>query len=331
MVSDSELIDRLREFLRTSDLNTTTTAIVRRKLEEEFQVDLSDRKAFIRTQVDLFLQAQIEKPVEEEEEEAEGDEEEPKLKSQANDDFSEFESAEQEEDDSGDEVSSNGKGKKKRGSSSKNKDVKKRGAGGGFAKVSNLSPELQKVVGVPEMARTEVVKKLWAYIKENNLQDPDNKKNIRCDESLRSLFRVDTINMFQMNKALSKHIWPLDQDHAVPVVSTPRVRKRKKDKHEDADDAQPKEKRHSGFLAPLRISEAMVKFIGTGETILPRSAVVKRIWDYIKVNNLQDPSDKKTVICDDKLKELFEVDSFVGFTVPKLLKTHFIKEMKEEQ
>lgn len=59
MVSDSELIERLRGFLRNSDLNTTTNAIVRRKLEEDFGLDLSNRKAFIREQVDLFLQSQL--------------------------------------------------------------------------------------------------------------------------------------------------------------------------------------------------------------------------------------------------------------------------------
>lgn len=56
----------------------------------------------------------------------------------------------------------------------------------------------------------QVVKKLWAYIRENNLQDPKNRQNILCDESLRAIFRVDCINMFQMNKALTKHIWPLN-------------------------------------------------------------------------------------------------------------------------
>lgn len=49
-------MQRLREFLSTSDLNQTTTAIVRRKLEEDFGIDLSDRKAFIREQVDIYLQ-----------------------------------------------------------------------------------------------------------------------------------------------------------------------------------------------------------------------------------------------------------------------------------
>lgn len=56
------------------------------------------------------------------------------------------------------------------------------------------------------------MKKLWAYIREKDLQDPNNKRNIICDESLRALFRVDSINMFQMNKELSKHIGPLNEE-----------------------------------------------------------------------------------------------------------------------
>lgn len=57
------------------------------------------------------------------------------------------------------------------------------------------------------------MKKIWAYIREKDLQDPKNKRNIRCDESLRGLFRVNSINMFQMNKALTKHIWPLSMEN----------------------------------------------------------------------------------------------------------------------
>ena len=59
----------------------------------------------------------------------------------------------------------------------------------------------------------------------------------------------------------------------------------------EMDEPKRKEKRHkggtSGFLAPLPLSDALVKFLGTGESALPRSDVVKRIWDYIKQNNLQ--------------------------------------------
>lgn len=82
----------------------------------------------------------------------------------------------------------------------------------------------------------------------------------------------------------------------------------------------------SGLLAPLPLSDDLVKFLGTGENTLSRSDVVKRMWDYIKGNNLQDPADKRNVICDEKLKELLKVDSFHGFTVSKLLAPHFIKE-----
>lgn len=59
----------------------------------------------------------------------------------------------------------------------------------------------------------QVVKQLWAHIREKNLQDPSDRRSILCDDTLRGLFGVDRIGMFQMNKALTKHIWPLDSDH----------------------------------------------------------------------------------------------------------------------
>lgn len=56
---------------------------------------------------------------------------------------------------------------------------------------------------------------MWAYIREKNLQDPSNRRNILCDESLHALFGVDSIDMFQMNKALSKHIWSSNSDECM--------------------------------------------------------------------------------------------------------------------
>lgn len=57
----------------------------------------------------------------------------------------------------------------------------------------------------------------------------------------------------------------------------------------DEDEPKKKDKRqgNSGFLAPLKLSDALVKFLGTGESELSRSEVVKRIWNYIKENSLQ--------------------------------------------
>ncbi|KAL5819533.1 hypothetical protein ACOSQ4_023375 [Xanthoceras sorbifolium] len=324
MVSDSELIARLQEFLRNSDLNTTTTAIVRRQLEKDFGVDLSDKKPFIREQVDLFLQSQFENAQEEEEDD---DDQTAKVKSEQTDGSDDDEVEEVEEEGDDDEEASNAKRLGKRGSKKLHNEPKKRG--GGFCKVCSLSPQLQEFVGVPELARTEVVKQIWMYIREKDLQDPSNRRNIICDEKLRALFSVDTINMFQMNKALSKHIWPLDSDDVVPVKSTPKEKPRKQAREEDLEEPTRKEKRQkggkSGFLAPLQLSDALAKFLGTGEGELTRADVIKRMWDYIKENNLQDPSDKRRIICDEKLKELFNVDSFHGFTVTKLLSVHFIK------
>ncbi|KAL3654680.1 hypothetical protein CASFOL_001415 [Castilleja foliolosa] len=205
------------------------------------------------------------------------------------------------------------------------KEVKKRG-GGGFTKLCSLSPELQKFTGVSQLARTEVVKQLWSYIRENNLQDPSNRRNIVCDDTLRNLFAVDTIDMFQMNKALTKHIWPLDSDGA-PANSAPKEKQPKKERDEDGPNKKEKRPRggNSAFLAPLKLSDALVKFLGTGESELPRSDVVKRIWDYIKLKNLQDPADKRQILCDEKLKELFNVDTFHGFSMAKFLTAHLVK------
>ncbi len=75
--------------------------------------------------------------------------------------------------------------------------------------LKNIQPDqvLANVVGNSPMPRTEVVKKLWAYIKKNNLQDPKNKRNIVADEKLKPLFGgKDVVNMFEMTKLISKHM-----------------------------------------------------------------------------------------------------------------------------
>lgn len=76
-----------------------------------------------------------------------------------------------------------------------------------FMKPMNISAELAVIVGKGPMPRSEVVKKLWAYIKKNDLQDPKNKRNINADESLKKVFGgKEVVNMFEMTKLISKHL-----------------------------------------------------------------------------------------------------------------------------
>lgn len=70
-----------------------------------------------------------------------------------------------------------------------------------------LSGELEAVVGKGPMPRGQVVKKLWEYIKKNDLQNPSNKRNIIADDKLKSLFGgKGEVNMFEMTKLVSKHM-----------------------------------------------------------------------------------------------------------------------------
>ena len=80
-------------------------------------------------------------------------------------------------------------------------------ANSAFMKPMNVSAELAAVVGKGPMPRSEVVKKLWVYIKKNNLQDQANKRNINADGSLKAVFGGKAVvNMFEMTKLVSKHL-----------------------------------------------------------------------------------------------------------------------------
>lgn len=68
------------------------------------------------------------------------------------------------------------------------------------------SPALAEVVGKSPLPRTEVVKKVWDYIRKHNLQNPDNKREIVADPKLKAVFGQDKATMFEMNKLLSAHL-----------------------------------------------------------------------------------------------------------------------------
>lgn len=70
-----------------------------------------------------------------------------------------------------------------------------------------LSSDLEAVIGKGPMPRTEVVKKLWVYIKKHNLQNPKNKRNILADDKLKVVFGgKKEVSMFDMTKLVSAHL-----------------------------------------------------------------------------------------------------------------------------
>jgi chromatin remodeling complex protein RSC6 len=80
-------------------------------------------------------------------------------------------------------------------------------ANSAFMKPLKVSEELAAVVGKGPMPRSEVVKKLWAYIKKNGLQDQKNKRNINSDAKLKAVFGgKNVVNMFEMTKLVAKHL-----------------------------------------------------------------------------------------------------------------------------
>ena len=80
-------------------------------------------------------------------------------------------------------------------------------ANSAFMKPMTVSSQLASVVGAGPMPRSEVVKKLWDYIRKNKLQDPTNKRNINADDKLKAVFGgKGVVNMFEMTKLVSKHL-----------------------------------------------------------------------------------------------------------------------------
>lgn len=76
-----------------------------------------------------------------------------------------------------------------------------------FMKPLKVSDELAAIVGNGPMPRPEVVKKLWLYIKKNNLQDAKNRRNINANSDLKKVFGGKaTVDMFEMTKLVSKHL-----------------------------------------------------------------------------------------------------------------------------
>ncbi|KAK7871517.1 hypothetical protein R5R35_010230 [Gryllus longicercus] len=244
-IKKEDLRKEITAILKDADLTTMSAKKVRQQVEEKLDVDLTDRKKEIDDLVMECLQEkqdgkgkdnskkknskdddeEEDEEEEDEEEEEEEEEEKPKPKrgggkkpaKRAKKGSSE-ESDEGSDDDASDEEYSPSKkskggakkgkpaAKKKKGSDSdSDEDWAKPRKSGGYTRAYNLSPELAAVVGQDSMARHEVVRKVWAIIKERNLYDPKNKQFAICDDELMKVFGVKRFRTFGMMKYLKNH------------------------------------------------------------------------------------------------------------------------------
>ncbi|XP_076907858.1 uncharacterized protein LOC143564474 [Bidens hawaiensis] len=188
--------------------------------------------------------------------------------------------------------------------------TKRRGGPGGLNKLCGITPELQVIVGESALSRTDIVKQLWAYIKKNNLQDPGNKRKIICDDALRVVFETDCTDMFKMNKLLAKHIIRLE-----PTKESSQKRSKVNDPEAESQENVPRQ---------VIISDALANCLDIGEKEMSQSEALRLVWEYIKVNNLEDPQNSVMILCDEKLRELFGCESISAMGIPELVIRHHL-------
>ncbi|ETV72494.1 hypothetical protein H257_12602 [Aphanomyces astaci] len=324
----SELAKAIRKILGASDLETMSRKMVRKQLETTFGVSMEEYKSFINEE--------ITKVIEEQEEDDSGDDEEevdappPAKKAK--------------------KASGAAKVKaepKKRAPRKKNEDGS---ATGGFAVEMLLSPELSEVLGITQSSRPQLVKKMWEYIREQGLQDPNDKRTIILNDALKNVFQRDSFTMFSMNKYLKRHVLKPED---LPATGWADIQRDGESSEEDEEKTAEKERKkaaklarkthlketgekpkrappapNSGINAPLTLSEELSDLLG--EVQMSRPQVVKKLWEYIKENNLQNPDNKQEINCDDTLTHLFGEDKVTMFTMNKLLKPHLLGKAKLE-
>ena len=246
-----------------------------------------------------------------------------KMAPPSSDDESNSDSSSSDSSDSSDEEGQEEKKVGTKGRAVKKEAVKKEGKepkkGGGFNKEQAWSEQMTAFLGgTGYMSRPQVTKRLWEYIKAKDLQKPGDRRVILCDTTLQGLFGVESINMFKMAKAVEKHIRHNDRETVADEEedeeedgedsddegdsqnkkrkASPKKKKaaaakkeaagsKKRKKESVNSDGTPKKK--SGF-PPERISPELQQVVG--KATASRNEVVKALWDYIKANNMQDPS-----------------------------------------
>ncbi|KAE9019416.1 hypothetical protein PR003_g14117 [Phytophthora rubi] len=324
-VDGTQLTEAIRLILKDADLEQLSRRMIRKQLETQFSADLSSYKDVINaTILEIIEQQQAN----------EEEEEEPDPSDDDADDEREQQQLQRKK-----AAPKKKPTPKKRKRKADGDDGAAKKTGGGFNAQLSLSPELAQVVGNETMARPQVVKALWAYIREHGLQDPKNKKLILLDDTLRGVFQRDSFTMFSMNKFVKRHVrkpddlppggWSQiprdgvssDEDTEAKAAKKKQPAKKKTKKKTTAEDGDDDGKKKTNpFYTELSVSPELAALIGRDRVARPE--IVKALWAYIHEHNLQDPQDKRTILLDDRMRQVFQRDSFTMFSMNKYIKRH---------
>eukprot|EP01025_Chloroclados_australasicus_P034994 TRINITY_DN3572_c0_g1_i1.p1 TRINITY_DN3572_c0_g1~~TRINITY_DN3572_c0_g1_i1.p1 ORF type:complete len:480 (+),score=80.56 TRINITY_DN3572_c0_g1_i1:2-1441(+) len=181
-----------------------------------------------------------------------------------------------------------------------------------------LSKELQEFMGSSQAKWPEIVGTVWKYIRENNLQNEEDRRKIRVDETLGKIFQ-EPLDLSSVGAQLSRH---LQEDESSLRPAQKRAKKEVRGRKSG--------KGKQGFMRPLRLTKEMrdVLCIPDGEEVA-RGDLSKKFWAYFRSHDLQDPKDRRWILCDDNLKSLLKTDRFQAFSIQKLVKPHILGYLDE--
>lgn len=194
------------------------------------------------------------------------------------------------------------------------------------------SPELlQFTVEDKAQQRSDIFKSVMNYVRMNNLQDPDDKRIIHCDQKLQAVFGVDKCSIAEVNRHLVPHIRKPQELGGRYVkeaklvediyVERKRLEAQNNDQDETTDTKSSKGRARAPFQ-PVMLSDELAVICRSKE--MTRPEILKSIWRYIRLNNLQKKQGER-VKCDFLLKKVFQKDEVDAKSIMKGISAHVSK------
>lgn len=202
------------------------------------------------------------------------------------------------------------------------------------------SQELRGFVEDTVHPRSTILKILNAYVKEKNLQDPNDRRYVVCDQKLKNLFGVERCTILEMSKYITPHLLKpeavggkyveeakLFEEEYIKMkaheVGSPRSSKKKKRTRKLVTSTADDMKEGRKLFKPVLLSEDL-SAICKQKKEMSRQDIVKSVWEYIRLNNLQGKPGEP-IRCDFLLKKVYNSDQVDVKTIVKGISAHVTK------